>query len=100
MGLVCREGLIKEEKLQLNPGGSGGVCDIGEECGSIAGRGANAKAGKCEAVSVFGEGILTQRLELPPECRGGACPGSQGPTGGGLCMRSGLSLQDFSHSLL
>lgn len=69
VGLVCREDLIKEEKLQLNLGGSGGVCDIRAECRSTAGRRA------CK----IGSKVWSEE-ELPPEGRGGACPGSIEPT--------------------
>lgn len=78
VGLVCREGLIKEEKLQLNLGGSGGVCDIGAECRSTAGRTASAKTGS----KVWSE------EESPPECRGGACPGSLEPTNRGRLLHA------------
>lgn len=83
----AREGLVKEEKLRLNLGGSRGACQIREECRGLEGRRANAKAGKCEvARCVRREGPSLERLEWPPQFRGRAWPGSLGSAVGGLCM--------------
>lgn len=83
----CREGLIKVEKLQLNPGGAGGICDITEEYRSRQKN--KAKAGKCETVHCVRRRNPNSEAGIAPECRGGACPGSFGPTGGDLCLPSG-----------
>lgn len=46
---VCREGLLKEEdKLQVSLGGTGGVCQVRQECG----RRCRQKKSKCKSMKV------------------------------------------------
>lgn len=94
---VSRDGLIKEEKLQVNLERSGGICRIREECGRHCGqkkskrRGSNLWSGRVLGEGIPAQGGRSSRMQ-EGESRGGARPGSPGPTSGGLCRSWGRAV--------